>query len=55
MHACHRLADTRVKGGELSYTALAMEREQIAYSSSLLLAGAVPTAPEPYQLARYAI
>ena len=55
MLAIGYLADTRVKGGELSYTALAMEREQIAYSSLLLLAGAVPTAPEPYQLARYAI
>ena len=36
----HRLADT-VKGGELSYTTLAMEREHIACSSLLRLAGAV--------------
>ena len=41
-----RLADT-VKGSELSYAALAMEREQIAHSSLLPLAGAVPANPEP--------
>ena len=32
----HRLVDA-VKGGKLSYTALAMEREQNAYSSLLTL------------------
>ena len=42
----HRLADT-VKGVELSYTALAMEREQIAWSSLLALAGAALAGPEP--------
>ena len=42
----HRLADT-VKGGELSYTTLAMEREHIACSSLLRLAGAVLADPEP--------
>ena len=39
--ACvHCLADA-VKGGELSYMAVAMEREQIPYRSLLILAGAV--------------
>ena len=42
----HRLADT-VKGGELSYMALAMEREQIVYRSLLMQPGAVPTDPTP--------
>ena len=40
------LADT-VKGGELSYTTLAMEREHTACSSLLRLAGAVLADPEP--------
>ena len=45
--ACnHRLADT-VKGDELRYTILAMEREQIACSSLLRLLGAVLADPEP--------
>ena len=45
--ACsHRLADA-VKGGELSYMALAMEREPTAYSSLLMVAGAVLADPEP--------
>ena len=44
--ACsHRLADT-VKGGELSYTALAMEREHMVYRSLLTPAGAVLASPE---------
>ena len=34
----HRLADA-AKGGELSYMALAMEREQTAYRSLLMVAG----------------
>ena len=39
--ACsHRLADA-VKGGELSYMALAMERELTAYISLLIRPGAV--------------
>ena len=42
----HRLADA-VKGGELSYMALAMEREPTAYSSLLMVAGAVLADPEP--------
>ena len=41
-----RLADT-VKGGELGYMALAMERDQTAYSSLLMVAGAVLADPEP--------
>ena len=41
-----RLADN-IKGGELSYMALAMEREQIEHSSLLTLAGAVLAGPEP--------
>ena len=41
-----RLVDT-VKGGELSYTALAVEREQIVCSSLLRLAGAVLADAEP--------
>ena len=36
-----------VKGGELSYTALAMESEQVAHCSLLPLAGAVLANPEP--------
>ena len=45
--ACsHRLADA-VKGGELSYMALAMEREPTAYRSLLMVAGAVLAGPEP--------
>ena len=42
----HRLVDT-VKGGELSYTAQAMEREQSAFSSLLTLVRAVLADPEP--------
>ena len=45
--ACsHRLADA-VKGGKLSYMALAMQREQTAYISVLMMAGAVLADPEP--------
>ena len=45
--ACsHCLADT-VKGGELSYTILAMKREGIVNSSLLQLAGAAMADPEP--------
>ena len=44
-----RLADA-VKGGELCYMTLAMEREQTAYRSLLPLAGAVLADPEPTQL-----
>ena len=45
--ACsHRLADA-VKGGELSYMTLAMEREQATCRSLLMLAGAVLADPEP--------
>ena len=45
--ACsQRLADA-VKGGELSYMALAMEREHIVYRSLLMVAGAVVAVPEP--------
>ena len=45
--ACmHRLADA-VKGGELSYMALAVQREHTAYTSLLMLAGAVLPHPEP--------
>ena len=40
------VADT-VKGGELSYTTLAMECEHIACSSLLRLAGVVLADPEP--------
>ena len=40
----HRLADT-VKGGELSYMALAMEREQIVYRSLLMRSGARRSRP----------
>ena len=44
--ACvHRLADA-VKGGELSYMALAMEHEPIVYRSLLTLAGVVVAGPE---------
>ena len=42
----HCLVDT-VKGGELSYTALVMERMQIVHSSLLPLAGAFLAQPEP--------
>ena len=42
----HCLVDT-VKGGEPSYTALAMEGEQSAYSSLVPLAGAVQAKPGP--------
>jgi len=42
----HRLADT-VKGGELSYMTLAMEREHNACSSLLRLMTAVLADPEP--------
>ena len=41
-----RIADT-IKGGELSYTAVAMEREKSAYSSLLPLVGTVEASPEP--------
>ena len=45
--ACsHRHANT-VKGGELSYMALALEREPTAYRSLLVVAGAVLANPEP--------
>ena len=43
----HRLADTIKVGGELSYTAVAMEREQIVHSSLMTLAGAVLADPKP--------
>ena len=47
--ACsHRLADT-VKGGELSYMALAMEREQITYSSLLRRPDTIHADPETMQ------
>ena len=46
MRFVHRLVDT-VKGGELSYTALAMEGEQSAYSSPLPVARAVLAEPGP--------
>ena len=42
----HRLADA-MEGSELSYMALALEREQTAYRSLLMLAGAVLAEPEP--------
>ena len=42
----HRLAPDTVKGSELSYTALAMEREQIACSSLVSLTGAGLADPE---------
>ena len=42
----HCLADA-VKGGELSYMALALEREPTAYRSVLMVAGAVLANPEP--------
>ena len=35
------------RGSELSYTTVAIEREQIVYSSLLTLAGAVLADPEP--------
>ena len=45
--ACmHRLADT-VKGGQLSYMALGMEREQMVSSSLLALAGLALAGPKP--------
>ena len=45
--ACiHRRADT-VKGGELSYMVLALQREPAAYRSLLMLAGTVLADPEP--------
>ena len=44
--ACsHRLADA-VKGGELSYMALALQREPTAYCSLLMVAGTVLADPE---------
>ena len=46
MHACSRHADT-VKDGELSYMALAMERERSTCRSLLMVAGAVLGNPEP--------
>ena len=42
----HRLADA-VKGGELSYMALALQREPTAYRLLLMAAGAVLADPEP--------
>ena len=42
----HRLADA-VKGGKLSYTALALQRETTAYRSLLMVAGVVLADPEP--------
>ena len=42
----HRLADA-VKGGELSYMALAMEREQTTYSSVLGRLYTVQADPKP--------
>ena len=39
--------DHTFKGGELSYMTLAMQREQNAYRSLLMLAGAVMANPEP--------
>ena len=39
--------DHTFKGGELSYMTLAMQREQNAYRSLLMLAGAVLADPEP--------
>ena len=45
-----RLIADAVKGGELCYMTLAMEREQTAYRSLLPLAGAVLADPEPTQL-----
>ena len=46
--ACsHRLIADAVKGGKLSYMALAMQREQTAYISVLMMAGAVLADPEP--------
>ena len=41
------LAHDTVKGGELSYMALAMQREQLTYISLLMLARAVLPDPEP--------
>ena len=46
----HRLADP-VKGSELSYMTLALQREPTAYRSLLTRARAVLANPEPYQLA----
>ena len=46
--ACtHRLVADSVKGGELSYMPLALQREPTVYSSLLMVAGAVLTDPEP--------
>ena len=42
----HRLADP-VKGSELSYMTLALQREPTAYRSLLMRPGAVLTDPEP--------
>ena len=45
--ACsHRRADA-VKGGELNYMTLALQREPTAYRSLLMRLGAVPADPEP--------
>ena len=45
--ACsHHLAHT-IKGGELSYMALALQREPTAYRSLVMVAGAVLADPEP--------
>ena len=47
LHATTALLADTVKGGELGYTTLAMEREQTACSSLLRLMGAVLADPEP--------
>ena len=44
--ASHRLADP-VKGGELSYMTLALQREPTTYRSLLMRLGAVLADPEP--------
>ena len=45
----HRLADA-VKGGELSYMTLAMERDTLAYRSQPSVTGALLADPEPTPL-----
>ena len=44
-HSSHRLADT-VKGGELSYMTLALQREQTAYRLLWMLSRAVLADPK---------
>ena len=46
-HAATALLNDAVKGGQLSYMALALQRERTAYSSLLMVAGAVLADPEP--------